>query len=292
MSTDDEASTGSVAHWWADNPMTYGSDVHGSLVIHGKRLEFGTKDYYEELDKEFYRWNKHLHGDRPFSRIFPYEEYRGKRVLEVGCGQGTMASNWAREGADVTAVDLNPQAVEQTKHRFELLGLDGNIQTADGRVLPFDDGSFDYVYSWGVLHHSPDLEQSLSELIRVLKGGGGFGVMLYNRRSLMQWWVIEYVEGFLHYEKRFLTPLQLTSRYTDGAEREGNPHTWPVTKQEMRDFFASHGIDVQLDILGDHLSIRYYLPPVLRDLLPAPLARPWTRRFGWSLWSHGKKPAG
>jgi 2-polyprenyl-3-methyl-5-hydroxy-6-metoxy-1,4-benzoquinol methylase len=110
-----------VQRWWAEHPMTYG-DVHGDAAA-----ERGTPAFFASIDDRFLAWNRPLHGRRPFDRIFPFDRYRGARVLEVGCGMGTMASIWAREGAHVTAVDLNPTAVEQTRRRFELLGLDGEI---------------------------------------------------------------------------------------------------------------------------------------------------------------------
>lgn len=278
-----------VAKWWADNPMTYGSSSHGGTEIQGQSLSVGTAEYFTEVDREFARWNEHLHEDRLFSRIFPYERYVGGQVLEVGCGQGTMASTWARAGAVVTAVDLNPQAVEQTTRRFELFDLDGTIRSADGRELPFADDSFDYVYSWGVLHHSDDLNRSLSELMRVLRPGGGFGVMLYNRQSFMQWWIIQYFEGFVHDESRFLDRLRLTSRYTDGWDQEGNPHTWPVTRQELRDFWRGRSKDLRVAVLDRGVGVWWYLPPRLSGLMPMKLQRPLARRFGWSIWAFGTK---
>jgi ubiquinone/menaquinone biosynthesis C-methylase UbiE len=105
-------------------------------------------------------------------------------------------------------VDLNPTSVEQTKRRFELMRLKGRIEEMDGRQLALPDAYFDYVYSWGVLHHSPDLDQSLKEMMRALKPGGGFGLMVYNRRSLLYWYKTLFTEGFLHYENRFLGPLE------------------------------------------------------------------------------------
>ena len=289
MSTSRKAGTKSeVAEWWANNPMTYGSK-HGGSKIHGLNLTVGTREYFEELDNEFAAWNQHLHGERLFSEIFPYERYVGKRVLEVGCGQGTMASVWAKAGANVTAVDLNPQAVEQTRRRFGLFGLEGTVQEADARGLQFADEYFDYVYSWGVLHHSKNLAKSLSELLRVLKPGGEFGVMLYNRRSFLQWWIIQYFEGFVHYESRFLNRLELASRYTDGLQAEGNPHTWPVTKKEIRHLLGTFSDDVEVSILDEALHIGYYLPPRVRNLMPRVIQKAWARRFGWSIWTHGSK---
>ena len=125
------------------------------------------------------------------------------------------------------------------------------------------DKSFDYVYSWGVLHHSPDIKQSLGEMMRVLKPGGGFGLMVYNRRSLLHWYKTVYTEGFLHYENRFLGPLGLTSRYGDGARAEGNPHTWPETKQSLRTMLGPHSRDLNVKMLGTDLDT------VFHALLPA-----------------------
>jgi SAM-dependent methyltransferase len=198
--------------------------------------------------------------------------------------------HWARRGARMTAVDLNPTAIERTRRRFELHGLDGDIQLADGRSLQFDDDAFDYAYSWGVLHHSPDIEQSLTELMRVVRPGGGFGVMLYHRRSLLQWYVTDYLEGFLHMENRFLNPLELASRYGDAAREEGNPHTWPMTKAEVRAAFAPFSDDVAIRVLGTDVDgVLDQVTPGLGAAVPAFFKKPWARRFGWSLWAHGHK---
>jgi ubiquinone/menaquinone biosynthesis C-methylase UbiE len=273
-----------VREWWAEHPMTYG-DVHGESAE-----SVGTPEFFAEVDARFLDWNRPLHGERPFERIFPYDRHRGGTVLEVGCGMGTMASCWARQGARVTAVDLNPTAVTQTRRRFELLGLEGDVRQADARRLPFDDGTFDYVWSWGVLHHSPDLGQSLRELLRVTRPGGGYGVMVYHRRSLLHWYMTRYVEGFLHMESRFLSDVELASRYGDAAREEGNPHTWPVTRRELHALLSAAGATVNIRVLGTDLdSVLRLMLPGVGDLLPAALKKPWARRFGWSLWAHGHR---
>jgi len=270
--------------------MTYGSE-HGRTVYDDAAYQMGSKEFFDRLDREFYSWNRPLHDTRPFDRLFPYGDYRdGKKVLEIGCGLGTLAMNWARNGAGITAVDLNPTSIAQTRKRFELMGLNGVIEPMDARKLAFADGSFDYVYSWGVLHHSPNLEQSLDEMMRVLKPGGGFGVMVYNRRSLLHWYKTLWIEGFLHYESRFLDPLQLASRYGDGARAEGNPHTWPVTKSELRKMLGAHSGDLHIKTLGTDLDTVFHsLLPGLGLVLPGWAKKPWARHFGWSLWAHGHK---
>jgi SAM-dependent methyltransferase len=194
--------------------------------------------------------------------------------------------NWAQHGADMTAVDLNPVSVAQTTQRFKLLGLEGHILQMDANALSFNTGFFDYVYSWGVLHHSPNLGRSVEELFRVLRQGSEFGVMLYSRDSIFYRYLIGYLEGYLHAESRFLTPLQLASRYTDGAEQEGNPYTWPITRREARAMFSTYSDNVSIMAFGPP-DIGF--PPKLGDNLPAFLKNAWSRRLGWSLWISGTK---
>jgi ubiquinone/menaquinone biosynthesis C-methylase UbiE len=272
--------------------MTY-AETHGQTEYDsGSGVEPGTREFFDRLDRQFYDWNRPLHGQRPFDRLFPYDEYRGKPVLEVGCGLGTMAMNWAQAGASVTAVDLNPTAVAHTRTRFELHGLEGEISEADGRSLAFPDESFDYAWSWGVLHHSPDLGESLSELVRVLRPGGRFGVMLYNRRSFLHWYTIAYLEGVVHREREFLSPLELASRYSDAGREEGNPHTWPITREEGESMLRAAGAaDVSTRILGTDLEgVLDTVFPRLGTAVPTWAKKPWARRFGWSLWFSGRKP--
>ena len=279
-----------IRNWWAEHPMTYG-DTHGQSEFNGEQYETGTVQFFERLDQEFYSWNRPLHHKKPFDRLFPYDQYPpGSHVLEIGCGLGTMAMNWARRGVNVTAVDLNPRAVELTKKRFQLYGLKGEVRLEDANGLSFEDSQFDYAYSWGVLHHSPDLKQSVSEMMRVTKPGGGYGMMVYNRRSIAHWYMTEYIEGFLHFEKQFLGPLELTSRYGDGAREEGNPYTWPVTCDEVRQLLHPYSPDVQVRKLGTELDdVLLLLLPGLGMVLPKWAKKVWARRFGWSLWVYGHK---
>jgi SAM-dependent methyltransferase len=278
-----------IAQWWSSRPMTYGR-IHGGTDYKDASVEMGSRDFFAAADRQFFAWNAPLHDARPFGRLFPYERYRDRDVLEIGCGMGAMAMGWAQQGARVTAVDLSAAGVAQTRRRFALWDLAGDIRQADARQLPFAAASFDYVYSWGVLHHSPDLERSVAELMRVLRPGGGFGVMLYNRRSLLYGYMIRFLEGFLHDERRFLSPLALASRYGDGAREEGNPYTWPITRSEAKRLFGAWSADVAIRALGTDLDgVLPFLIPGAGRVLPRWAKKPWARRFGWSLWISGRK---
>ena len=278
-----------IQNWWAENPMTYG-ETHGQAAFKDGSYEMGTREFFDRIDQEFYSWNQPLHDKNPFDKLFPYEKFHGKNVLEIGCGLGSMLMNWARNGALCTGVDLNPTSIAQTKKRFELHDLKADIRLEDANHLPFEDNSFDYVWSWGVLHHSPNLELSIKELFRVLKPGGEFGIMLYNRKSFYQWYMTDYVEGFLHRESKFLTPLELNSRYGDGHKEEGNPHTWPVTKKEGLEFLKLFSEDANVRVLGTDLDcVLKLMIPGISDLIPKPFIKALARRWGWSLWFHGTK---
>jgi len=284
-----------ISHWWAEYPMTYGVE-HGSTIYREgkdeKKLELGSKEALEKADRQLFEWNRPLHNSStgPFGKIFPYKEYQNRQILEIGCGIGCMAMLWAKSGAKVTATDLNPTAVDITEKRFQHYGLNGTFQQEDANALSFQYATFDYVFSWGVLHHSPNLERSISELFRVLKPGGEFGVMLYHRNSLFHWYHTIFVEGILHGELRFLNQLQLTSRYGDGYRQEGNPYTWPVSKKEIKKIFTPYTKVLNTRVLGTELdSTLKLMLPGLYYIVPRIVKKAWARRFGWSLWISGKK---
>lgn len=114
-----------------------------------------------------------------------FKSFRGKDVLEIGCGIATDGLEFARNGANYTGVDLTPQSIELAKERFGLFEVPGRFEVANAEEgLPFADGSFDHVYSFGVIHHSPAPEKIAHEINRVLRKGGTFTVMLYNRHSI------------------------------------------------------------------------------------------------------------
>jgi SAM-dependent methyltransferase len=284
----------SIRDWWASYPMTYGVE-HGAtsyIAEDGTRVsvEIGSRTFFELADETFYGWNTAQHNEKGFfGKIFDYDRYVNKPILEVGCGLGCMAMNWARHGARVAAVDLSPVSVEQTRRRFKIFGLEGEIREADAENLPFTDRSFEYAYSWGVLHHTPNPKQAIHELYRVLQPGGRVGVMLYHRNSMWHRFLTEYIEGFVNLEHKFLSPLELASRYGDGYREEGNPHTWPVTEKEVYTLFADFN-QIRIGVLGTELVwIFNQWYPGLGSRLPRRLMEASIRRWGWSFWITGEK---
>ena len=111
---------------------------------------------------------------------------RGRDVLEVGVGMGADHAEWARnEPRTLTGIDLTPRAIDHTRTRLGILDRTSRLLVGDAENLPFSEDSFDLVYSWGVLHHSPDTVRAIHEVYRVLRRGGQARIMIYHSRSIV-----------------------------------------------------------------------------------------------------------
>ncbi|MGH2995407.1 MAG: class I SAM-dependent methyltransferase [Gaiellaceae bacterium] len=170
-----------VREWWNRNPMSYDVD---DPIPHAE----GSREYFRELDSRIFH-PRYMRltakpGGRPFSLFVDFDSLDGRDVLEVGCGSGIAVQLFAEAGAIVTAVDLTPWAVATTRARMEAFDLEADVLEADAERLPFPDASFDLVFSWGVIHHTTDMDAALAELVRVCRPGGELVLMLYHRRSI------------------------------------------------------------------------------------------------------------
>ena len=108
----------------------------------------------------------------------------GQRVLEIGVGMGADYMEWLKAGAQATGVDLSSVSLEWAKRRCEMAGFTPDLRVSDAEHLPFSDHTFDVVYSYGVMHHSPDTSGCIREAWRVLKPGGTLRIMIYHHPSL------------------------------------------------------------------------------------------------------------
>lgn len=225
----------------------------------------GTPKFYADVEHRRY-------AAEPF--IAEYADFNGslgKSVLEIGVGLGTDFVQFARAGARVTGVDLTPRSVELVQKRLELEGLHGDVLVADAESLPFADASFDRVYSWGVLHHTPNTERAVSEAMRVARPGGELCVMLYGRRS---WaaagaWVREAVLG----GRPFKTISQVL------AERVESEGTKAYTQRELHDMFE--GLEgLRIESVVTVYDRRY----------AGPLTALTGDRFGWFRVIRGRRP--
>jgi len=194
------------------------------------------KEFYIETDNFRYKYE---------SYIFPLIDSfvsKGKKILEVGCGMGTDSRYISRKGADITSLDLSFNNVTLTLKGMRLLNLKGSGVCADAENLPFKENSFDAVYSFGVLHHTPDTQKAINELLRVLKPGGKCTVMLYHKGYAY------YALLALHGYKRLFglyTQDKLMSKY------DKTPLSRMYSSSEIRRIFKNFSnLDISITTFG------------------------------------------
>jgi len=141
------------------------------------RHPVGSRGFFDDLDQYHFEKLHHL------LRLVAFDGYRGRMVLEVGCGAGVDLARFARGGATVAGVDLASSAIDLARANFEQQGLDGRFEIADGERLPFPANSFDLVYAHGVVQYTVDPRRLVEECRRVLKPGGEAVFQVYNRIS-------------------------------------------------------------------------------------------------------------
>jgi len=203
-----------VREYWNKEPCgTCANDVVGDKLawfsdIANKRR---SKEPFISRYAEPWRWNK-------------------KNILEVGCGVGSDLVMFAYCGANINAVDLSEKSVELAKSNLSLRNLVGDIRVADVEKLPYKDNYFDFIYSWGVLHHTPNTQKAINEIYRVLKPGGEICIMLYNRRSLVSLQMYLFF-GLLRF-RPFATLNDLYSKYHE------SPGTKVYTPKEIEIMFS------------------------------------------------------
>ena len=151
--------------------------------------------------------------------IYPFAQFeksKGLKVLEIGVGLGADHQNFAESGAILSGIDLTERAIKHTSNRFNSLSLKSDLSTGDAENLKFSSESFDIVYSWGVLHHSPNTIKAISEVFRVLKPNGTAKVMIYHK-----WSLVGYMLWFRYALLHFKPWLSLEEIYSDYLESPG-----------------------------------------------------------------------
>jgi len=147
-------------------------------VRHSKEQK-GTIEYFDEVEKKKFFVEPHI---KSFSH---FNEWEGKKVLEIGCGLATAGINFARYGADYTGVELSDESLELAKKRFDVYGKDGRFYSGNAEQLssfvPVE--TYDLIYSFGVIHHSPHPEKIISEIKKYMNKDSTLKIMLYGKDS-------------------------------------------------------------------------------------------------------------
>jgi SAM-dependent methyltransferase len=219
--------------WWESTPMRY--DWREEVAA-----EPGTEAYFREIDarflasvRKFLPWKQ-----QPFEQLIPFSRLAALDVLEIGVGQGTHAQLIAPGARSFTGIDLTAAASQATAARLRLLGAPGRVLQMDAEAMEFADESFDFIWSWGVIHHSANTRKILEEMHRVLRPGGRATVMVYHR----SWWHFHLTATLrrsfqgafrrlpsLHHAAQHATDGAIARYYTRREWRELNSGLFEVT---------------------------------------------------------------
>lgn len=248
------------------------------------------KQYFEEITRTRYELEPVIMGFADFPQA------KGKTVLEIGVGAGSDFENWVQYAEHATGVDLTEAAIKLTDERLQLKGVPKDrytLKQSDAENLPFEDDSFDIVYSFGVLHHTPNPDAAFKEACRVLKPGGRFISMVYQVPS---------ISGFLLYVRYGLMKGRFrTSQREVIFKFLESPGTHAYTKKEGAELLARAGfsdgeVSTALnpgDLLTLKLSSRYSSPiyKLVQVLYPRWLIKSLWKDSGLELLLKGSKAA-
>jgi len=227
----------------------------------------GSRAFFDDLDRYHFEKLHHL------VRLVDFDGYRGRTVLDVGCGAGIDLARFARAGADVTGVDVSSSAIDLARANFEQQGLRGRFEVASGEQLPFADNTFDLVFAHGVVQYTARPQRLVDECRRVLEPGGEAIFQVYNRISWLN---------------------ALSTLMNVGLEHEDAPVLLKFSLGEFRRLLAGFR---EVRIVPERFPVRsrlhggwkgaIYNGAFVRtfNLLPRRLVR----RFGWHLLAFCKK---
>jgi len=241
----------------------------------------GTREYFDGVEARMYFVEPHI------PRFAQFERWRGKKVLEIGCGIGTDTVSFARHGASLTAVELSEKSLEIARERVEVYGLHDRIRFYLGSAeeltsfVPVE--PYDLIYSFGVIHHTPHPERVITQIRPYVIPGSTVKIMVYNRYAWKVLWIL------LTYGKgRFWRLSELVARHSEA--QTGCPVTYTYTRQEMRALLERHGFrvtEVWVDHIfpyriADYVQYRYVKNWYFRAM-PRAVFRWLERHFGWHL---------
>lgn len=248
--------------------------------IRHSNAEVGTEEYFDQVEARKYFVEPHIPAFAEF------EKWRGKKVLEIGCGIGTDTMNFARAGANVTAVDLSSQSLALAKRRAEVFGLSDKIDFYEANAERLTEyipaQKFDLIYSFGVIHHSPNPEKIVEQIRQnFVHEKTRVKIMVYNRYSWKVFWMLLLAGG------KFWQLDEIVARHSEA--QTGCPITYSYTRKSAA---ALMGDGFQIEkIFVDHI-FPYQIPKYVKyeyefvwyfRYLPKSVFRALERQFGWHL---------
>jgi 2-polyprenyl-3-methyl-5-hydroxy-6-metoxy-1,4-benzoquinol methylase len=248
--------------WWTDHTMSY--DWESTIECEKQSLP-----WFDEIDRRFVRDSRLFgHDVKPFDKMIPYDRLHGKRVLEIGCGMGFHTEMLVKCGAIVTAIDISETSIAATRKRLSLKGLSAEVERHDAESLPFSDGMFDFVWSWGVIHHSSRTAAIVREIARVLNTEGESRVMVYNRDGACAWRAMIKYHVLMLGALRGRSSDEALNRNTDGF------HARHYTKDQFEDLFRAFFGNVSSSVCGQ-VSDALPLPRQIRKPIERVISEKW-----------------
>jgi SAM-dependent methyltransferase len=226
----------------------------------------GSPAYFAEVERNRYAQQSWMHD------YFRFEQFRGKSVLEIGVGQGTDLAQFAKYGAQCFGIDITERHLALAERNLASRGFSADLRRADATHLPFPDATFDCVYSFGVMHHIPEIDQVVAEVHRVLKPGGTFFVSVYHlwSKDSLALFVRQGLLGRKLWSLGVDGLLSLIEEGADGVDRK--PYVRLYSRRSLRAVLGAFQVR-DLSVFQLHVA-----------RLPRALARPveaLARLFGW-----------
>jgi len=283
-----------VRSWWDEHPFTLGLGSREANDLTGRVGEDIGLDFFNEVERKMRKWwigATYDEGGPLIGKFVPYDDLRGKDVLDIAIGTGWSTVAFAEYGATVNGIDITPEAVRMTRRHLELKNLEKDVRLAqmDAQRLEFPDRCFDFVLAWGCyMWHMPDTYRALQETHRVLKSGATAVSYWYNKSSWTYWFNFMFLRGVLCgklLRYRF-NPTRIVSRYTDGSAVGGNSLTKAYSPSELTRMYRNAGFrSVRIDTMPLQGEVEGWPAgkfPVFK-YLPSGLRRWMGRKWAWGL---------
>jgi SAM-dependent methyltransferase len=247
-----------------------------------ERAACGEELYLHDADRQGYaeQARRRYQLEPYIERFAAFSTAKGQRVLEIGVGLGADHQRFAEAGALLSGIDLTARAIVHARRRLELFGLGSALSQGDAENLAFADATFDVVYSWGVIHHSPDTRRAVAEIHRVLKPGGTAKIMIYHRASLVGYML--WVRYALLRLRPWLTLTDIYARYLE------SPGTKAYSVSAASHLFAAFS-SVKIETVLTHADLlesvsgqrhRGLFLSIARHIWPRALLRRFASRHG------------
>jgi SAM-dependent methyltransferase len=239
--------------------------------------EVGTREYFDEVEQRKYFVEPHIPVFADFLK------WKGKKVLEIGCGIGTDTVNFSRNGAILTSVDLSEESLALTKTRLDVYDLRADVKYANAETLSefVEPQHFDLVYSFGVLHHTPNPEAAFKEVKKFMGPDSEFRMMVYNRGAFKVHQILE------EYNFQYEIAEELIAKHSEA--QTGCPVTYSYTPSQIKNILEYNGFDV-ISVEIDHIfpyKIEKYVKYIYEreDIwnMPDETFREFEKRYGWHL---------